>query len=144
MYFVLLSLPFNKKFFSLQRITNIGKFTAVHAIIFVVEVQSRAGQIRHSQRFTTTASFLQRKLCYPGAMTRRWATQTRHTLRRSTATIMKHERFDLIGGQEISRRAKAILRFLDLSFRHSVASFKLCYWVFKLFVSVTKHQAVQL
>ena len=42
----------------------------------------------------TAATFLRKELCCPGAMTRRWAPQTRYTLRRTTASI--NERFDLI------------------------------------------------
>ena len=34
-------------------------------------------------------AFLQKKLCRPSAMTRRWAPQTRYTLRRNRASITK-------------------------------------------------------
>ena len=34
--------------------------------------------------------FLRKELCCPAAMTRRWALQTPHTLRRITASIMKY------------------------------------------------------
>ena len=37
----------------------------------------------------STTQILRKELCCPGAMTRRWAPQTRYKLRRSTASIMK-------------------------------------------------------
>ena len=52
-------------------------------------------------RLATAVTFLQKKLCWPGAMTQRWAPKTRNTLWRNTASMMK----DLIWSQ--------LLGFLD-------------------------------
>ena len=49
--------------------------------------KSRAGQIGHG--VATAAAFFRKKLCCPDAMTRRWALQTRYTLRRNTGNVMK-------------------------------------------------------
>ena len=40
-----------------------------------------------SHRLATAATF-RKKLCCPGAMTRRWTLQTRYTLQRNAASIM--------------------------------------------------------
>ena len=42
------------------------------------------------------ATFLRKELCCPGAMTRRRAPQTRYTLRRCTASIMKDFDFAIL------------------------------------------------
>ena len=44
---------------------------------------------RYSSTNATAATFLRKELCCPGAMTRRWAPQTRYTLQRYTESIMK-------------------------------------------------------
>ena len=55
------------------------------------EVISRASQIRHCcQRLATAATLLLKEQCCLGAMTRRWAPQTRYMLQRITASIMKN------------------------------------------------------
>ena len=41
------------------------------------------------QRLATAATFLGKELCCQGAMTRKWVPQTRYTLRRNTASIIK-------------------------------------------------------
>ena len=46
-------------------------------------------QFEYYQRLATAATFLQKKLCCPGAMTRRWAPTTRYTLWRYAASIIK-------------------------------------------------------
>ena len=55
--------------------------------------KSRASQIGHSvaNGSPPLQHFFEKKLCRPGAMTRRWAPQTRYTLRSTTASIMKEE-----------------------------------------------------
>ena len=65
------------------------------------------------QRLATAATFLRKKLCCPGAMTRRWAPQTRYTLRRITASIIK----DLI---DLNKMQLLTLSFLN-DFFHRVA-----------------------
>ena len=47
-------------------------------------------QFEYYQRLATAATFLQKKLCCPGAMTRRWAPPTRYTLWRYAASIIKN------------------------------------------------------
>ena len=42
------------------------------------------------QRLVTAATILRKELCYPGAMTRRWAPPTRYTLWRNTASMKKN------------------------------------------------------
>ena len=54
-----------------------------------VQISGQSNRTQCCQRFATAATILQKKLCYPGAMTRRWAQQTRYTLWRVTASIMK-------------------------------------------------------
>ena len=49
----------------------------------------RSNPTQCCQQLATAATFLRKELCYPGAMTRRWAPPTRYTLRRNTASIMK-------------------------------------------------------
>ena len=53
--------------------------------------KSRASQIEHSvaNASPTAATFLQKELCFPGVMPRKWTSQTRCTLWRNTACIMK-------------------------------------------------------
>ena len=50
--------------------------------------KSRVGQIGYTES-PTAATFLRKKQCCPSKMTRKWATKTGYTLRRSTASIMK-------------------------------------------------------
>ena len=102
---------------------NIGKFTVVYAIIFVVEVQisGRSNQTQPTVHHHCIIS--PKEVVLPSAMTRIWATQTRQTLRRITANIMKHERFDLIGGQEkiAPRQSNFVFSELKfLSFGHNI------------------------
>ena len=54
-----------------------------------IQILSQTNWTKCCKRLATVATFLQKKLCYPGAMTRRWTPQTRYTLRRNTASIMK-------------------------------------------------------
>ena len=54
-----------------------------------VQISGRSNRARCYQRLATAATFLRKELCCPGAMTRRWAAQTPHTLWRNTASIMK-------------------------------------------------------
>ena len=55
------------------------------------EVKSRASQIRqYCQRLATAATFFQKEKCCLGAMTRRWAPQTRYMLQRNTASLKKN------------------------------------------------------
>ena len=52
--------------------------------------KSRASQIGQCCQWLATATaFLRKKLYRAGAMTRRWVSETRYTLRHSTASIMK-------------------------------------------------------
>ena len=55
-----------------------------------LKIKSRTGQIEHSvaNGSPPLLTFLQKELCCPGAMTRRWASQIRYTLRSNTASIM--------------------------------------------------------
>ena len=46
-------------------------------------------KLESCQRLATAATFLRKKLCCPGARSRQWAPQTRFTLRRNTARVMK-------------------------------------------------------
>ena len=55
-----------------------------------VQILGRSNRTQSCQRLTTAATILQKKLCCPGAMMRRWAPQTRYTLRRNTANITKN------------------------------------------------------
>ena len=54
-----------------------------------IQISGRSNQTHCCQRLATAATFLQKKLRNPGAMTWRWAPPTRYTLRRNTASIMK-------------------------------------------------------
>ena len=58
-----------------------------------LKFKSRAGQIGHScQQLATAAIFFRKKLCCLGALTRNWASwppQTRLTLQRNIASMMK-------------------------------------------------------
>ena len=56
-----------------------------------LRIKSRAGQIGHivANGSPPLQHFFRKKLCCPGAMTRRWAPQTRYTLRRNTTSIIK-------------------------------------------------------
>ena len=44
-----------------------------------VQISGRSNRTQRCQRLAPAATFLQKKLCCLGAMTRRWAPQTRHT-----------------------------------------------------------------
>ena len=46
-------------------------------------------KLESCQRLATAATFLRKELCCPGAMSRQWAPQTRFTLRRNTARVIK-------------------------------------------------------
>ena len=46
-------------------------------------------KLESCQRLATAATFLRKELCCPGAMSQQWAPQTRFTLRRNTARVMK-------------------------------------------------------
>ena len=61
-----------------------------------VQISGRSNRTQCCQRLATAATFLRKELCCPGATTRRWAPQTRYTLRRTTASI--NERFDFDNG----------------------------------------------
>ena len=54
-----------------------------------VQILGRSNRTQSCLRLATPTTFLQKKLCCPGAMTRRWASPTRYTLWRITASIMK-------------------------------------------------------
>ena len=56
-----------------------------------VGLRSNPGSVKleSCQRLATAATFLRKKLCCPGAMSRQWAPQTRFTLRRNTARVIK-------------------------------------------------------
>ena len=61
------------------------------------EVKSRASQIRQRcQRLATAATFLRKQQCCLGAMTRRWAPQTRYLLQCNTTNIKEKLDLDLI------------------------------------------------
>ena len=55
-----------------------------------VQISGRSNRTHYCQRLATAATFLQKKLCCPCVMTRRWAPPTCYTFRRSTARLMKH------------------------------------------------------
>ena len=57
-----------------------------------VQNSGRSNRTQCCQRLATAATFLQKELCCPGAMMRRWAPPTRYTLQRITASIMKEMR----------------------------------------------------
>ena len=61
----------------------------------------RSNRTQCCQGLATAATLLRKKLCCPGAMTRRWASQTRYTLRRNSASIIK----DLISFKRLSLRS---------------------------------------
>ena len=46
-------------------------------------------KLESCQWLATAATFLRKELCCPGAMSRQWAPQTRFTLRRNTARVIK-------------------------------------------------------
>ena len=50
----------------------------------------RPNRTQYCQQLATTATFFQKKLCCPNAMTWIWAPQTLYTLRRNTANIVKN------------------------------------------------------
>ena len=54
-----------------------------------VQISAQSNRTQCCQRLATAATFLRKKLCCPGAMTRRWVSPTSYTLRRITASIMK-------------------------------------------------------
>ena len=54
-----------------------------------IQISGRSNRTQCCQRLATAAAFLQKELCCPGTMLRRWALQTRYTFWHNTASIMK-------------------------------------------------------
>ena len=73
-----------------------------------VRISGRSNRTQCCQWLAYAAIFLRRKLCCPGAMTRRWAPSTRFTLRRNTTSIMK----DLIRCHHWLRRDQSVETYL--------------------------------
>ena len=74
-----------------------------------VQTLGQSNRTQCCQRLTTAATFLQKMLCCPGAM--RWAAQTRYTLWRNTASIMK----DLIWTSQKAAQASAYFCLIVIS-----------------------------
>ena len=68
-----------------------------------VETSDQSNQTQCFQRLATAATFLRKELCCPGAMTQRWAPQTRYTFRHNTASIMK----------DLNRLQQQVILFYD-------------------------------
>ena len=56
---------------------------------FVVQMSDRSNWTLSCQRLAIAATFLRMELCRMGIMTRKWTPQSRYTLRRNTACIIK-------------------------------------------------------
>ena len=54
-----------------------------------VQLSDRSNRTQCCQRLATAAIFVQKKMCCPGAMMKRWAPPTRNTLQHNTASITK-------------------------------------------------------
>ena len=85
---------FFKDIFCYQRHRNTGqlverKCACIWSGRSEVQISSQSNRTQCCQRLATASTIFRKKLCCRVAMMRRWVEQTRYTLLRTTASIMK-------------------------------------------------------